>query len=104
MGARGGGRAPMIGTLGELISFIEESGTVPASRLPYLRSALNRTRALLGQGLPDVQAEPKALLQQLDRRCQVGVERANLPAPLPIPHGHSGSTGDAGDIAPSLKG
>jgi integrase len=57
----------MISTLGELISFIEESGTVPASRMPYLRSALNRARMLLGQGLPDVQAEPKALLQQLDR-------------------------------------
>jgi integrase len=56
----------MINTLGDLISFVEESAAIPAPQKPYLRSALRRARALLGNGLADVQADPKEVLRQLD--------------------------------------
>ena len=39
-----------------------------------------------------------------ERRCQVGGVRTNLPAPLLMPHGQSGSPSDPGDITPGLKG
>jgi transposase len=37
-------------------------------------------------------------------RCQVGGVRTNLPAPLLMPHGRSGSPSDPSDITPGLKG
>ena len=55
----------MISTLGELIQFIEE-GT-PASQKPYLRSALNRAKIILGNGAEDIRLDPKALLRRLDQ-------------------------------------
>jgi hypothetical protein len=51
----------------ELIRFAEESEVIPASRERDLRSALNRARTLVGNGLADVRAELKTILRQLDR-------------------------------------
>src|SRR5680860_96336 len=56
-----------IATLGDLITFVDGSGEIPALRKPHLRSALNRARALLGNGLADVRADPRDVLRQLDR-------------------------------------
>ena len=55
----------MIRTLGELIQFVDE--TVPASQKPFLRSAVNRARVLLGNGAEDILLDPKILLRQLDQ-------------------------------------
>jgi hypothetical protein len=60
-------RASSIATLGDLINFIDATESIPASQKPYLRSALNRARVLLGHGLADVRADLKAILRALDR-------------------------------------
>jgi hypothetical protein len=46
---------------------IAASDAIPASQKPYLLWALNRTIALLGSGLPDVRADPRTVLRQLDQ-------------------------------------
>jgi integrase len=60
-------RASTIVTLGDLISFINASNSIPASQKRYLRSALNRARVLLGNGLADVRADPEDVLRRLDQ-------------------------------------
>lgn len=55
-----------ITTLSELIALIDASDSIPASQKRYLRSAVNRTKVLLGHGLTDVKADPKEILRRLD--------------------------------------
>ena len=57
----------MIQTLSDLSSFIDASEEIPASRKRYLRWALNRARALLGNGLADVRADPETVLRRLEQ-------------------------------------
>ncbi|MFL5331917.1 MAG: hypothetical protein ACJ8H8_01785 [Geminicoccaceae bacterium] len=54
-----------ITTVGELAAFIVASPEIPAALKPYLLSALNRVRLLLGQGQPDVSLEGGAILRRL---------------------------------------
>src|SRR4051794_37431645 len=56
-----------ITTVGELAAFIAASAEVPAALKPFLLSALNRVRLLLGQGQPDVSLEGGAILRRLER-------------------------------------
>jgi hypothetical protein len=55
-----------ITTLSELIALIDASDSIPVSKKRYLRSAVNRTKVLLGHGLADVKADPKEILRRLD--------------------------------------
>jgi len=52
--------------LSDLVRFIANSPDVPERQRPYLVSALNRTRALLGAGALDIKADPRAVLGRLD--------------------------------------
>lgn len=61
------GEPRAIVTLGDLISFVNASESVPVSQKRYVRSALNRARVLLANGLTDVRADPKEVLRRLDR-------------------------------------
>jgi hypothetical protein len=56
----------MITTLDDLIGFIDESDTVPAAQKAHLRSALNRTRMLVCDGLDDIRADRRVVLRRLD--------------------------------------
>ena len=60
--------AQRTGERGGAIRFVELSEAIPAHRKRSYKSALNRTRRLLGNGLADIRAEPKEILAQLDRR------------------------------------
>ena len=57
----------MISTLTDLIRFLDASEEVPDGQKRLLRSALNRTRHLLGNGLADIRADPREILARLDR-------------------------------------
>ena len=57
----------MISTLTDLIRFLDASEEVPDGQKRLLRSALNRTRRLLGNGLADIRADPREILARLDR-------------------------------------
>jgi integrase len=59
--------AVKVTTLSELIALIDASESIPVFQKRYLRSALKRTKVLLGHGLADVNANPKDILRQLDR-------------------------------------
>lgn len=59
--------APAIESMSDLASFIDEGDAVPAAQNRYLRSAVNRARILLGNGLADVPADPRTVLRQLNR-------------------------------------
>jgi hypothetical protein len=59
--------AVTIVTLGDIREAIEVSDTIPADRKRYLIWALNRTIALIGNGVADVRADPKTVLRQLDQ-------------------------------------
>jgi integrase len=59
-------RSSTIVTLGDLMRFIDASESIPASQKRYLRSALNRARVLLANGLADVRADPKDVLRRLE--------------------------------------
>ena len=56
-----------ITTVGELAAFITASPEIPAALKPFLLSALNRVRLLLGQGQPDVSLEGGAILRRLEQ-------------------------------------
>jgi hypothetical protein len=59
-------KGAMITTLDDLSSFIDESETVPAAQKPHLRSAMNRMRTLVCDGLSDTRADRRVVLRRLD--------------------------------------
>ena len=76
-------------------------------KLHYLWRAIDQHGTVLDilvQSRRNAKAAKRFFKKLLKGRCQVGGVRTNLPAPLLMPHGQSGSPSDPGDITPGLKG
>ena len=57
----------MIATLGDMCQAVKASDVIPAAHKRALCWALTRTIVWIGNGLPDVRADPRTVLRQLDQ-------------------------------------